>query len=679
MAGEISSVISIAAAGLLPEPPGDIGVAIDVNGNLSVAIGRYNAIDVVSQFKSVVANSSGNITDNLLSMSANDFPSINDVLPGNLVAGNLYPAPLWGTFDLYNPGDRVEDITGAVYENILQSTEIAPGNVTYWTELLSPQAYLTDIVDSVATYILPVSDASRFCQIFTASQGYVDQTNVVINSVNNSNILESSFAPASGGMNYITTAGLNLVSTDFQTLGTDLINLGSLIDLANLNSWGFPGELLAQIGRVSGGEVPEVAQALLDAGLARSDIISLSGGTNNLSASAQKTVYQVMTRVTGSALNQVLAVLGVTTPNIRNMADLLDLRKILPNSFGSLLCPTAAGSAAIFLGSTPDAGANPNLIPVVQDSFLEQYTGPNTVTSYNVLSKITPGDQALSNKAFSRALQQVKNIASANLPAFAQAVRSTESNAGLDLIINLTAPVPDTVKTFLQENLAEGTGANGQLLLSDIIGVTAGIGFNDNFDDLSSTLETMTDQGIFDSLTGVTGAYSTMANTLAGDYTSFVAGAWDTVIPAGRPGAGTYSGYATSDLSIEAAMITGVIPGTGNIIANIAVTYDNLSAQANDYQQEIIDNLQRQVNNLILSEIDINEIVSNNRSAALSFASNLHEFGVDLSPGGANDILQAVANVSTLSGQALVASLREGRNIFALQAAGIEMDTQLPT
>ena len=61
----------------------------------------------------------------------------------------------------------------------------------------------------------------------------------------------------------------------------------------------------------------------------------------------------------------------------------------------------------------------------------------------------------------------------------------------------------------------------------------------------------------------------------------------------------------------------------------------------------------------------------------MSFTGNLHEYGVDVSPGGANEVLLAVANPATLSGQALVASLREGRNIVALQAAGLEINTQL--
>ena len=88
--------------------------------------------------------------------------------------------------------------------------------------------------------------------------------------------------------------------------------------------------------------------------------------------------------------------------------------------------------------------------------------------------------------------------------------------------------------------------------------------------------------------------------------------------------------------------------------------------------------LDRQSTNIGLAQISINEYESQSTQAVMSFAGNLHEYGLDISTGGANSVLTAVANSTTLSGQALVASLREGRNIFALQLAGIEMDTQLP-
>ena len=58
----------------------------------------------------------------------------------------------------------------------------------------------------------------------------------------------------------------------------------------------------------------------------------------------------------------------------------------------------------------------------------------------------------------------------------------------------------------------------------------------------------------------------------------------------------------------------------------------------------------------------------------MSLASSLHAYAVDPEADG---VLSALANQSTLSGQSILASLREGRNIQALQQAGVQLDTQL--
>jgi len=61
----------------------------------------------------------------------------------------------------------------------------------------------------------------------------------------------------------------------------------------------------------------------------------------------------------------------------------------------------------------------------------------------------------------------------------------------------------------------------------------------------------------------------------------------------------------------------------------------------------------------------------------MSFTTNLHSYGIEVAPGGANEYLEKVANRSSLSGQSVIGSLREGRNIQSLQSAGIKLDTQL--
>jgi hypothetical protein len=65
-----------------------------------------------------------------------------------------------------------------------------------------------------------------------------------------------------------------------------------------------------------------------------------------------------MTKVTGSDLAQVKSVLGVTTPNIGNMADLLNPAKILPTSFPALTMPTPDGLRGVYASAAGTVNSN---------------------------------------------------------------------------------------------------------------------------------------------------------------------------------------------------------------------------------------------------------------------------------------------------------------------------------
>jgi hypothetical protein len=91
-------------------------------------------------------------------------------------------------------------------------------------------------------------------------------------------------------------------------------------------------------------------------------------------------------------------------------------------------------------------------------------------------------------------------------------------------------------------------------------------------------------------------------------------------------------------------------------------------------------------NNCIQAGIDIGNVVNdiananlvpNSVSTVLGLTSRLHDIGTEISDGGSAQFFQAVANANVLSGQAVIASMREGRNIAVLNAVGIQLDTQL--
>jgi hypothetical protein len=293
------------------------------------------------------------------------------------------------------------------------------------------------------------------------------------------------------------------------------------------------------------------------------------------------------------------------------------------------------------------------------------------------LATVIPPDQALANQALARSLQQVKNIFSLTLPKFANASLALQTNNSLPLINSLTQPVPTNVVNSLNSTLAAGTGPNGTLTLYDFFGALAGIPYANDFSNVTTVINNMQTANAFYYLTNNSnGAYTTMLNTINGNYTIVIdPGPPEQVtitIPSGFPGNGTYT-------SMESAFLTGLIPATSNIIANISNNFSENTSVLNTNFNAIANQLQIEINNLASAQVNFNELTANSRSAIMSFAGTLHQIGQDTSPGGTAQFFTSIADTSNIYGQAIIASIKEGQNITVMDAAGIPSDTQIPT
>jgi hypothetical protein len=167
----------------------------------------------------------------------------------------------------------------------------------------------------------------------------------------------------------------------------------------------------------------------------------------------------------------------------------------------------------------------------------------------------------------------------------------------------------------------------------------------------------MSAAGQLNSLLGNTGAYAAMTSVLSGNLT--VAPPW---------GSGTYGNI---DLALDA-----VIANTNTEIANIAVTSvytANLTAAWADMSQQLI----REEYNQYLAHVELDELTANSLPTVMSLAGQLHDTGLDITPRDSADFFEATANIENLGGQAVTASLREGRNIVALQSQGLGINTNL--
>ena len=296
MAGSLTALQLDAAAGLLQNQ------GIGINANLTSAIALYENTSLISPFLSTISTGTGNILSanvvaNLETLAANTCSALSNSIP-----------PAYSSLGVQ----------------------------------------MTNVVLAEAVVDICSNNVSKLAQAVNQAQGYTDQTSVIINSaVNSQTYLSNTFTT----MNNMITGGVTTVNLATDAFGTDLKNLGRLINLKNLNNFGSPLALVQQLYSLSG-TIPVVSVAFIAAGVTQDVVLNLTNLTASVSDSAQRLMYNAMTQITGDNLTQILSVLGVTTVGIETMADLLNPLKLFPNSYQSLTAPTEYGPRDIYVNSS---------------------------------------------------------------------------------------------------------------------------------------------------------------------------------------------------------------------------------------------------------------------------------------------------------------------------------------
>ena len=304
--------------------------------------------------------------------------------------------------------------------------------------------------------------------------------------------------------------------------------------------------------------------------------------------------------------------------------------------------------------------------------------------AYDRLSQIVPDGQALASKALATSLQQITGVVNMTLPVLANTVVNLQTTNNLDLISSLTQAVPTSVSSYL----ANIGGANGRPVgVCDVLGIAAGYQVTDNFVNTVSTLANT-------NVAYLTTIYGTMSNVVSGAYGDTSAG--PVIIPGGQPAAGTY--YAETANIGNVTVITtvaadvamtgtggdtpptgpGLIPVAlieignidGNSSAQVAVLNSNFTSMSAQVTQE--QNLQ------VAAGIDFGNLIAINNPTVYSLVYNLPTYGDETEQGGLAQFWEGVANINTFTGQAVVATLREGQNQAVLTTAGIQTNAKVP-
>jgi len=610
----------IAGAGVLA----NVGIAKPAS--LTSAVASYSSLTFVQNLTGTIslANTwgvSNSIVTTLQTLSANSCPALSASIPtayANTVVG-------------------------------VQTAPIIPVAVT--------GGFGNLIIDTADRY-LGDGNLSQFAGVFSAAAGYQQQTTELIYSAINATTY---LGPTFTNMNNLITCDMTGINLALPALSDDFAHLGNAYGLDNLDIVFTPTGLLQQLSKQAGitqGTIPSVETALLAAGLTLEEIDQLATppGAVTLSITQfdvlQKKAYQGMQQVTGEGLQNVLDILGVTTPGFDstnpavNMSQLLDPVRIFPISYPSMLTPTVNGPVLIY---GADATVNPAIIT-------------QNPTGCDQLAKIIPPDQAVATRAVVESLAQVKGIENITLPELAEAVANLETLKGLPLVQALTQPVPDATTSYYQTSFATGTGEFGTFTINDLLGTAAGANVTGLMSEVTSTLNSIT-------LTSLTSIYANMLDTVQGDYGTF---AGPVTIPSG-PAAGVYANG-------NDAFTTGLIPAANTIIANVISTNPVQTTTLNTAFNSICQQIETEGENQARAGINYNDgAVSDNQTSVLSFVGSLPQYGQRNSPGGTAEFLNTVADTTVIGGQAIVGALREGRDNRALSAIGITPNNQVPT
>ena len=305
--------------------------------------------------------------------------------------------------------------------------------------------------------------------------------------------------------------------------------------------------------------------------------------------------------------------------------------------------------------------------------------------AYDRLSQIIPADQALAAKALATSLQQISGITNMTLPVLANAVINLQTTNNLPLISALTQAVPSSVANYLS-NIA---GTDGKTVgVCDVLGIAAGYQVTDYF---LNTVLTLANTNV----AYLTTVYQTMNSVVGNVYGDPVNG--PVTIPSGQPAAGTYyanignvgnvSNVVLSSAADSAMTGTGgdtpptgpgLLPVATIEIGNIANNSSAQVATLNSYFTSMGAQVVQEKNLQSKAQIDFANLIPNNSPTVYSLINSLPTYGRQTEQGGMAQFWEGVANISTFTGQAIVATLREGQNLALLGNAGVQTNATVP-
>jgi hypothetical protein len=500
---------------------------------------------------------------------------------------------------------------------------------------------------------------------FTASvqvaSGYVSSYNTSLYSVAQSNTYLKGIYSNMNDLISSDVTGVNLATNAF---GQDLITLGRAINLERISLFGLPSVLLKTI--VSNNSLTQnLSLALLSSGLTENEITNIIVSDSPITTREQEQkLYGSFLVIVGRDLQEILIPLNCKTSGIESLADLLNIKKLFPNSYTSMTVPvynTTAGptNSKTYYPIFNNQSVNGRLsTPTVKNQIgiINPIGAPITVPNNGTfqlpqpgfgafLIGILPDDIAISTGAFSVSMQQINNIAGADIEKFAQVVFSIETTKGLNLVNGTDVPVDTELANAAFAALAKGSGPSGSYTMSDFFGAMSGLPYYW--------------QEIYNNIIDI------QTDELKTIYSSLYA---------------LVSSVPSYNIDAEVqALITLAEAEISRILSNNQLKAANLNKIYNLVGTQLASEQEARYSVIYpVPSPTRDPKINPYPSTIINFVNSISELAQSTAPNMAAQTLEAITDLSTVGGQSVIALMRQERNQAKLQLAGITLDNTIP-
>jgi hypothetical protein len=461
---------------------------------------------------------------------------------------------------------------------------------------------------------------SDFLNTFSTCNAIAQTQNTSISAMINSNgYLDGTYS----NMNDLITSDITGVSLSTLYWGQDLIAAGKSINLNKIDKFGEPVHLLRTIND-NRATSTGLNVALLAAGMTSTDLEAIFNGQEP-TLEQQRLMYACFNLVMGDDLQDILIPLNVQTQGLNSLADLLNPKKLFPNSYQTLTYPE--------YNISPKPTNSKTYYLTYKDGEVDIRSGSIGFRLINIL----PSDIGYACDAFSMAMMQIKNIKSMNIEKFSQVVANLETVT--DLGINGTSQPTDaaTVNNALPL-IAKGSNTDGTYNMCDFFGSMTDLHYD--WAALQSDLISL-------QTTTLNLAYTNMLSLL---------------------NASSNDNYATLQSYINQA---------NSEIANILSNKNSLAVKVNKLYNTFGTYLQKEqdARDLALSA-DLSGLSTNTTFTTL-FVNTIGSLSAQTELKGPARVLENIANNNTIGGKSLNASMREARNAMKLSLTGGVQDNEV--